>query len=42
MDFEAMFTSQQTVAARAGMKRAFASTPRRMGKVAAAAARKVR
>jgi prevent-host-death family protein len=35
-EFDALFASQQTAAARAGMKRAFASTPERMGKVAAA------
>jgi prevent-host-death family protein len=41
-EFEALFASQQTVAARAGMKRAFTSPPERMGKVAIAAARKPR
>jgi prevent-host-death family protein len=41
-EFDAMFASQQTPAAAAGMKRAFASTPRRMGRVAATAARKAR
>jgi prevent-host-death family protein len=41
-EFDAMFASQQTPTALAGMKRAFASTPKRMGRVAAAAARKAR
>lgn len=41
-EFDAIFASQQTPAAVAGMKRAFASTPKRMGRVAAAAMRKVR
>jgi prevent-host-death family protein len=41
-EFDALFASQQTASARAGMKRAFASKPERMGKVAVAAARKVR
>lgn len=41
-EFEALFASQQTAAARAAMNRAFASTPERMGKVAVAAARKTR
>jgi prevent-host-death family protein len=41
-EFDALFASQQTAAARAGMRRAFAATPERMGKVAAAAARKAR
>jgi hypothetical protein len=41
-EFDALFESQQTAAARAGMKRAFASTTRRMGKIAVAAARKTR
>lgn len=41
-EFDALFASQQTPAARAGMKRAFASTPKRMGRVAARAARKAR
>lgn len=41
-EFDALFASQQTAAARAGMKRAFAATPKRMGKIAVAAARKPR
>jgi prevent-host-death family protein len=41
-EFDALFESQQTAAARAGMKRAFAATPKRMGKVAVTAARKAR
>jgi len=41
-EFDALFTSQQSAAARAGMKRAFAATPERMGKAAVAAARKAR
>jgi len=41
-ELEALFASQQTPAAAARMKRAFASTPKRMGRVAAAAARKPR
>jgi prevent-host-death family protein len=41
-EFDALFASQQTASARAGMKRAFASKPERMGKVAVAAARKAR
>ena len=41
-EFDAMFASQQTAAALSGMKRAFASTPKQMGRVAAAAARKAR
>jgi prevent-host-death family protein len=41
-EFEALYASQQTPAAAAGMKRAFAATPKRMGKVAVAAARKAR
>jgi hypothetical protein len=39
-EFEAQFESLQTAVARAGMKRAFAATPKRMGKVSVAAARK--
>lgn len=41
-EFNALFESQQTAAARAGMKWAFAAAPKRMGKVAVAAARKGR
>jgi antitoxin Phd len=41
-EFDALYASQQTAAARAGMKRAFAATPKRMGRVAVAAARKAR
>jgi prevent-host-death family protein len=41
-EFDAQFASQQTAAARAGMKRAFAATPRRIGRAAVAAAKKAR
>jgi hypothetical protein len=42
VEFDAIFDAQQTPAAAAAMKRAFAATPKRMGKVAAAAGRKTR
>lgn len=41
-EFDALYASQQTPAAAAAMKRAFASTPKRMGRIAAAAGRKAR
>lgn len=41
-EFDALFARQQAAGAAAAMKRAFAATPKRMGKVAVAAARKPR
>lgn len=41
-EFDMLFESQQTAGAWKAMKRAFAATPQRMGKVAADAARRVR
>ncbi len=41
-EFDALYASQQTPAAAAAMKRAFAATPKQMGRIAAAAGRKAR